>query len=122
MSDDELSTARQWSDASSEKEDVICRFTNPLTGGTYFTKPLKFDEQMSIGFLVHMVKSELGYSAFQLKVGKQVWQMGDVYGKFWLHQSVLDALGASDDHEIIVQVIRVTMPEDEETMPEEVHR
>ena len=92
MSDDELSTARQFSDASSEEEQIDCRFNNPLTGETYFTKPLKFDEQMSIGFLVHMVKSELGYSAFHLKVGKQVWQMEDVYGKFWLCQSVMDAL------------------------------
>ena len=71
---------------------------------------------MSIGFLVHMVRSELGDSAFQLKVGKQVWQNEDIYAKFWLLQSVQDALGASDANEIIVQVIRVTMPEDEESI------
>ena len=108
MSDDELSTARQVSDASSEEEQIDCRFTNPLTGETYFTKPLKFDEQMSIGFLFHIVKSELGDCAFHLQVGKQVWQASDVYGKFWLHQSVRDALGASEANEVIVQVIKLT--------------
>ena len=60
MSDDELSTARQLSNASSEGEQIIRRFTNPLTSETYFTKPLKFDERMSVGFLFHIVKSEFG--------------------------------------------------------------
>ena len=81
MSDDELSTARQWSDASSgeEQEQINCRFTNAFTGETYFKKALKVDETMSIGFLVHIVKSELGDCAFHLQVGKQVWQSEDVY-------------------------------------------
>ena len=119
MSDDEHSTTRQWSDASSEEaeEQITCRFTNPLTGGTYFTKPMKFmDKSMSIGFLFHIVKSEFGNSEFKLQVGKQVWQSGglDVYGKFWLFQSVQDALGASEAHEIIVDVIKVACtPESE---------
>ena len=123
MSDDELSTGRQWSNASSDEEEQIhCRFTNPLTGGTYFTKPLKPDRQMSVGFLFHVVKSELGDCAFQLKVGMQVWQSEDAYGKFWLLQSVRDALGASESNEIIVQVIKVAMLEDGEIMPAGFHR
>ena len=123
MSDDELSTGRQRSDASSgEDEQIYCRFTNPLTGETYFTKSLKPDRRMSLGFIFHIVKSELGDCAFQLKVGTQVWQSEEVYGKFWLCQSVQDALGASESGELIMQVIKVTMPEDEEIMPEEIHR
>ena len=121
MSDDELSIARQLSDASSEEEQIHCRFTNALTGETYFTKPLKLDRQMSIGFLFHIVKSELGDCAFKLKVGQQIWQSEDVYGKFWLLQSVQDALGESEANEIVVQVIKVTMPENEVRMQEEVH-
>ena len=66
--------------------------------------------------------SELGDCAFQLKVGMQVLQSEESYGKFWLLQSVQDALGASESNEIIVQVIKVTMPEDEEIMPEGFHR
>ena len=110
MSDDELSTARQLSDASSEEqqEQINCRFTNAFTGETYFTKALKVDTTMSIGFLFYTVKSELGDCAFHLQVGKQVWQASDVYGKFWLCQSVSDALGASEANEVIVQVIKLT--------------
>ena len=112
MSD--VSEEEQWSDVSEEEqqEQIQCRFTNPLTGETYFTKPLKLDTQMSVGFLFHIVKSELGDCAFQLKVGMQVWQSEDAYGKFWLLQSVRDALAASESNEIIVQVIKVAMPED----------
>ena len=110
MSDDELSTARQLSDSSSEEEqaDVSCRFTNPFTNETYFTKPLKFYREMSVGFLFHIVKSELGDCAFHLKVGKQVWQSEDAYDRFWQSEYVQDELGASEAREIVVQIIKAT--------------
>ena len=119
MSDDELSTARQLSDASSEEEQeqINCRFTNAFTGETYFTKPLKVNKFMSIGFLFHIIKLELGGCAFHLTVGKQVWQGEDVYGKFWRCQSLQDVLGASEANEMIVKVIKLTKQENEESMP-----
>ena len=117
MSDDELSTTRQWSDASSEEakqEEVItCRFTNAMTGDTYFTKKVKVDNQMSIGFIVNLVSVHLGNLDFHIKVGKQVWKIDDVYGKFWLCQYVQDALGAAEDGVLVVEVIKVTREEDE---------
>ena len=119
MSDGELSTARQFSDASSEPEpeQINCHFTNAFTGETYFTQPLEVDSFMSIGFIFNIVKSELGDCAFHLKVGKHVWQSEDVYGKFWQSEAVQDALGASEEGEVIVQVIKLTRKEDEESMP-----
>ena len=110
MSDDEWSTTRQWgSDASSEEQDlrIQCRFTNALTGDTYFTHDVKVDNQMSVGFIVHLVSVHFGSRDFHIKVGPQVWASDDVYGKFWLCQSVKDALGAALDHgEMVVQVLR----------------
>ena len=115
--DSQLSTACQVSDVSSAPDsDIIVRFINPLTNGTYFNKPMNFDQRTSIGFLVHMVKSELGDIVFQLKVGKKVWQMDDIYGKFWLFKAVQDALTRTEEHELIVEVIKVnqSMDSDEE--------
>ena len=60
--------------------------------------------------------------AFKLQVGNQVRQSEDVYEKFWLFSSVHDALDASEAHEIIVDVVKVAMPEDGEVMPEGFHR
>ena len=52
MSDDDLSTARQWSDSSSdEEEQITLRFTNALTGAEYFTKMIPIDERMKVGHL-----------------------------------------------------------------------
>ena len=116
MSDDELSTTRQWSDASSgEEQDITCCFTNALTGETYFTKQLNKDNWTSVGFIVNLVKSELRHSAVHLKVGEQVCD--DVYKRFWQCPSVQDALGAAEDKVLTVQVIKVTREEDEESMP-----
>ena len=118
LSDDELSTTRQWSDASSEEqgEVITCRFTNALTGDTDFTWKVKVDNQMSIGFIVNLVSFHVGSSDFHIKVGKQVWKSDDVYGKFWLCQSVHDALGAAEDGVLVVEVTKVTREEDEESM------
>ena len=120
MSDDDLSTARQFSDASSEPEptQINCHFTNVLTGEIYFTTPLEVRHDMSIGFIFHTVKTGLGNSvcAFHLQVGKQVWQSvtEDVHERFWESEAVQDALGASDSEEceVIVQVIKLTRQED----------
>ena len=112
--DDALSTARLCSDASEPEPLMItCRFTNGLTGDTYFTKPLEVDNTMSVGFIFHTVKSELGYSAFKLKVGKQIWQSDglDLYERFWESAAVNDHFD-SDACEVVVEVIKLTMQED----------
>ena len=107
--DDELSNSRQWSDRSAEEEQSVnCHFTNPFSGQIYFTKLLNVDYQVSIGFLYQIAKSELGEDAFQLKVGKEVWQSEDFYEKFWKMSSVQDALDESEGNEIIIHVIKVT--------------
>ena len=109
MSDDELSTKRQRSDSSSEEAQIIiCRFTNALTGDTYFTKEVLVDKGMSIGFIVNLVSVHFGNLDFHIKVGKRVWKIDDVYGKFWLCQAVLDALGATEDGVLVVEVTKVT--------------
>lgn len=117
MSDDELSTTRQWSDASSgeaEQEEVItCHFTNALNGETYFTWKVKVDNQVSVGFIVNLVFFHLGHYDFQITVGKQVWKTDDVYGRFWLCQSVQDALGAAEDGVLVVGVTNITREEDD---------
>ena len=79
-----------------------------MTGHTYFTRKVKVDNQMSIGFIVNLVSFHLGNLDFHIKVGKQVWKSDDVYGKFWLCQSVQDALGAAEDGVLVVEVIKVT--------------
>ena len=59
MSDGELSTARHWSDESSdEKEPIVCRFSNPLTGDTYITKQLEFNDKDLIMFTITDLRLE----------------------------------------------------------------
>ena len=116
MSDDELSTERQMSDASEPEPIIInCRFTNALTGGTYFTMPLEVDDSVSVGFIINIVKSELGDCTFDLKVGRRVWQNDglDVCERFWKSDAVRDALEDSEACEVIVEVIKLTRRDDE---------
>ncbi len=112
MFDDELSTKRQRSDASSEEaeeEFVECRFTNALNGDTLFKSKVKFGDQVSVGVVVNLVSSRLGNSRdFHITVGNQTWDVDDVYGKFWRCKSVQDALGNAKDNVLVVKVVRVT--------------
>ena len=118
MSDDELSTTRQWSDESprdsEQDEGITCRFTNALTGDTYFTSQLQVDSQMSVGFIFNLVSLQLGKRDFRIAVGKQIWTIDDVYGKFWLFRSVRDALGAARDGVLVLQVTMITKEKDKE--------
>ena len=116
MSDDELSTMRQWSDTSADEAEqeegvVTCRFTNALTGDTYFTSKVKMDKQVSIGFMVNLVSCHLGHRNFHIRVGNQDWKFDDVYGKFWLCRSVQDA-SAAKDCVLVVEVTKITKEED----------
>ena len=119
MSDDELSTTRQWSDASSEEQEevITCRFTNALTGETYFTEQVKVDNKMLIRVIDDLVYNHLKYLDFHITVGQQVLKSDDVYEKFWLCQCVQDALGAADDGVLVLEVTKITREEDERTMP-----
>ena len=120
MSDGDFSTARQWSDSSSDEGALITfRFTSAFSGAEYFTKMITIDGRMKVGHLFHIVELQLklGNCAFRLKVGKKVWRnrTQDLNELFWICQSAQDDLGDSAQFEVEVQVIKVITPEDWET-------
>ena len=118
MSDDELSTTRQWSDDSppdsGAEEGITCRFTNALTGNAYFTSQLQVDSQMSVGFIFNLVFQQLGERDFRIAVGRQIWTIDNVYDKFWLCSYVMDALGAARDGVLDLQVTMLATAKDKE--------
>ena len=106
------------SHASTEgAQEVTCRFTNALTGETYFTEQVKVDNKMLIRVIDDLVYNHLKYLDFHITVGQQVLKSDDVYEKFWLCQCVQDALGAADDGVLVLEVTKITREEDERTMP-----